>query len=691
MRNAFAGVLVSVVVGFACAGWAATYYVDQKRGNDAQTGSEDAPWQTLARGAKDLKPGDTLIVREGIYREQVRPPKGDQGTPVTLKAARGERVVISGADIVSGWRKATAEDVGGPHPHLDKLFVADVNWIPPRYIASGELRLYEKGALLRCARTPDEGWWSITKGLSLTEFTDEVHLTQTEPSAWDGWTVAILEQAGGSVQHIEVKSFDPQTHKIELARPYSAYRQKIDETRDRYYVENHPSTLDGPGQFVFKKLDEKTVRLIVWPSRPGADGKPEIEIPRRTNLIYLPHAAHLVIDGFEVRHSDGHGIGMSTGGSPVNVVITNCYIHDNRDYGIEMRQPVSCAIMRNVIRNNSHGIALSGSRDCLIEENDIGWNYVDGIVGPGGTRNLTIRRNWIHDHFLWGHPDNIQFWSDVEGVTLQDNVMVNAGQTMMSAEMRNTRLIHNIWLGSRAISMICGGDGWEIVGNTVCATGPAPTNLNGKRFVLTHNIFCPLHGIVLYGIPDPDTFSADYNLLWPGDSYRGALVFKGAWKDAATSLDAIRSKFNLEAHGIVADPEFRNAARFFAVTDYRRVVECTQSKLILEKGSASMFSVGDNVEVDFDGKVRKVTEVGPDYICIQPPLSAPPDTIQTVANWKEKTDFKWDLRLTDTSPAKGKGEGGKDIGCGLNIQAYVAGDFDGDGKRDLPEIPSEDR
>ena len=58
-----------------------------------------------------------------------------------------------------------------------------------------------------------------------------------------------------------------------------------------------------------------------------------------------------------------------------------------------------------------------------------------------------------------------------------------------------------------------------------------------------------------------------------------------------------------------------------------------------------------------------------------------------IVNWKDKTEFKWDLRLADDSPGKGMGDKGQDVGSNIDIQAYMRGDFDGDGKRDLPELP----
>jgi len=674
--TAFALILVMQVAA------AATYHVDANNPNaaDSNAGTEDHPFKTIGAAAKMVQPGDTVLIKEGTYRESLRlKPPGDSNQPITFRAAPGARAILSGADLLDGWKKCQATEVGA-HPHADKLFMLDLDWIP--------ISLYEGFQQMTLARTPDVGWWGISEGLSLSEFTDTTNLTQKDPLAWSGWTVAILEQAGGGTAHIAVKAFDPATNKITLESDYSRFRKKIDEKRDRYYMENHLAALDGPGQYVFQKT-ATGCRLFVWPSKPGDNGLPRIQAPVRDNIISLTKQSNLVIDGLEICLSKNYGLGMGTAGSPVNVTIQNCHIHHNEGYGIEMRKPVKCLIRRNIIRENSHGIVMGGSQDTVIEENDIGFNRVDGICAPYGTRNLLIQRNYIHDHYLWGHPDNIQFWSDVGGVVIRDNVMVNSGQIMMSDGMKNTKLINNIWLGSRAIALIAGGDGWEITGNTVCASGPMPTNLNAKNITLIGNIIAPLHAGPLYGMSDPETFLADHNLLWAGPDYSKALVIKGAWKASAASIDEIREKFGQEAHGLVVDPKLRNVPRLFAVTDYARVPACTTSRFIFRGSDAGMFAVGDHVELDFDGVPRKVVEVGSDFIVVDKPLPMPPIAMQTIANWGDRTDYRWDVRPAEGSPALKAGPDGRDIGSNLVIQDYIKGDFNGDGKRDLVELPKD--
>ena len=54
---------------------AATYHVDQgvPTAADANPGTEAAPWKTIGRAAaaEELKPGDTVLIHTGVYREHV--------------------------------------------------------------------------------------------------------------------------------------------------------------------------------------------------------------------------------------------------------------------------------------------------------------------------------------------------------------------------------------------------------------------------------------------------------------------------------------------------------------------------------------------------------------------------------------------------------------------------------------------
>ena len=82
-----------------------TYYVSAD-GNNSNSGTISAPLQSIGTALTKVVPGDTVIVRGGVYYEQVTLSKsGLAGKNITIKAYSGERPVIDGSHItVSGWQ-----------------------------------------------------------------------------------------------------------------------------------------------------------------------------------------------------------------------------------------------------------------------------------------------------------------------------------------------------------------------------------------------------------------------------------------------------------------------------------------------------------------------------------------------------------------------------------------------------------
>ncbi|GID29332.1 right-handed parallel beta-helix repeat-containing protein [Paractinoplanes brasiliensis] len=74
-------------------------------GSDADPGSKDQPFRTINRAAALARPGDTVIVHAGEYREWVKPRRGglSDARRITYQAAEGEHVVIKGSERITGW------------------------------------------------------------------------------------------------------------------------------------------------------------------------------------------------------------------------------------------------------------------------------------------------------------------------------------------------------------------------------------------------------------------------------------------------------------------------------------------------------------------------------------------------------------------------------------------------------------
>ncbi len=80
------------------------YYVDPRHpaaSDEPAWGYPGVPLASLAKACAIAQPGETIVLRGGVYRE-VLGPKNDG---VTVRAMKGEKVTISGADLIEGWKR----------------------------------------------------------------------------------------------------------------------------------------------------------------------------------------------------------------------------------------------------------------------------------------------------------------------------------------------------------------------------------------------------------------------------------------------------------------------------------------------------------------------------------------------------------------------------------------------------------
>lgn len=90
-----------------------TLYVDTVKGSDSNPGTQQLPFKTIAVGAAAATTnnqagiGTKVVVNPGTYRESVTMMHSGKSTslPITIQAAQPGTVIVSGADIVGGWKQ----------------------------------------------------------------------------------------------------------------------------------------------------------------------------------------------------------------------------------------------------------------------------------------------------------------------------------------------------------------------------------------------------------------------------------------------------------------------------------------------------------------------------------------------------------------------------------------------------------
>lgn len=99
-----------ILLTFSGLAQAATYYVSPI-GSDSYNGTSlSTPFQTIQRAANVVNPGDTVYVRSGVYREQVKlASSGTLHQRITFQAYADEQPIIDGSKPVGSWTQYSGQ------------------------------------------------------------------------------------------------------------------------------------------------------------------------------------------------------------------------------------------------------------------------------------------------------------------------------------------------------------------------------------------------------------------------------------------------------------------------------------------------------------------------------------------------------------------------------------------------------
>jgi len=108
-------------------------------GNDAASGTAQAPFKTLAKAASLLRSGDTCLLHGGVYRETFRPSvSGTPTSPIVLAGAPGETAILSGCDSIGNWTMRSDSIWFAPAPlPVSQLFQDQMPMPEARFPNSG--------------------------------------------------------------------------------------------------------------------------------------------------------------------------------------------------------------------------------------------------------------------------------------------------------------------------------------------------------------------------------------------------------------------------------------------------------------------------------------------------------------------------------------------------------------------------
>ncbi len=438
-------------------------YVVSVDGDDAASGETGAPLKTISRAAELAVPGDTILVKPGIYRERVSPPRGgEEGKPITYRGEKLGKVFIRGSEI----------------------------WKPK----------WEKHSEAVVFAVPDEKMCN-----------DDVYLDSANP-----FRVALASTPYARDGKPEVERYQRGNEKLVYTcgqvivngRPWEQ-RPFLSEVETRAQT----WTFDG-----------ETGRLYVNFGAIEPD-KQLIEIAARRR-VFAPHTlglGHIVVEGFVIEHCGNQyptnfwqtmkwaqAGAMGLRGGHHWVVRNNIFRHANtvaldvgqngRNNERETVRAEGPAGSDNVIEKNyflengSAAIIGSGTTRLIVRDNVILRNNTLGFVGPKRYEHAGIKFHYINDgliehNYVADNPRCEGIWLDNQfpGTRVTRNVVLNNGARGIFLEMSDYKwdkvlVDHNISIGNDIQFYVHDASGSTVMHN-LFANSPADAKYGQGAYI----------------------------------------------------------------------------------------------------------------------------------------------------------------------------------------------------------------
>ncbi len=487
--------------------WATVYHVAQNgAASDDNPGTEEAPWRTISRALGTVQPGDTVLIHAGTYREWVAPQvSGTATAPITFAGAPGEEVVLTGADLVTGWERQEGPDPVYRHsPWTARFAVSRDAEGNPIYHHPGDDRHRLIG---RCEQVIVDG-----------RLLDQV-LTREEmrPASF----FADLEGQGLYVW-LEDGS-DPAAHTMEASTRQwvFGYNPWSGQGRADYihlanvtirYAANHAQRgalwVGGDGWQLDNIVVEWTngcgvgigfrgcqVNNLVSRNngQMGMGGNPESAYLQHVKLLdnnrkgfdagweaggmKFAFARDTILSDFEAARNNGPGIWFDIDNR--GCVIRDSVCHDNAGHGIFIEISGGFLITNNLCYRNgtggswgSAGICVGESEDCLIEHNTCVENPNGLAIREQGPRDFEGRfgrpcsyrvRNFVAQFNICAYNAEYQFglWSDNSFFGPHPSPEVGLQGTPLDPAAANLRLDYNCYFAADGQGMILWGVPWR--------------------------------------------------------------------------------------------------------------------------------------------------------------------------------------------------------------------------------------
>ncbi len=358
--------------------WATTYYVDANNpsARDTNPGTQAQPWKTIGKATGLLKPGDTVLVKAGVYRELVILSKSGTATqPITIAAFPGDegKAIINAAQTVTRWRKCTGPEDCSGNPNWSHIYWADVASAvashPDQDFAVRQV--FQHGERLPRSRYPDTRWsYPTTVKDPKTTFSDS---TLSKPTGYFNGAVCHIKTQMWRLDQIPIASSSGSTIVLAESPWYDI------STWFGYYITSIVGEINAEGEWAY---DAVRKRLYLWPRGEVAN---KVEFTYQKNCLRTNDGvSYNIVRGLTMRYAYEHAVWVCRAN---NITLEDNMIEYAWRYGIELSSTWAPCNDNQILRNT---IRYSGSRAMNVSEAALRCNiegnyvYATGVEHFGG-------------------------------------------------------------------------------------------------------------------------------------------------------------------------------------------------------------------------------------------------------------------------------------------------------------------
>ncbi len=487
-------------------------------GSDRNPGTKEQPMKTLLmalRKARELrrlddpavKEGVHIILRGGVYRLYesvlIRPEdSGSESSPTLIRAAAGEKPVLSGGIIAGNWEKVMDNIERLPQAAQAKVWATDIPTIWGEKINFRQL--WVNGRKADRASSFDDGELDrIIKSDSLKEEmwipVPEIPLqnsVQLEFIILQWWTIANLRVKTFDITGDKARlTFHQPESRVEFEHPWP---MPVDDSADIYMADdkypfcgNSPfffantiELLNQPGEWC---RDPVTGKIYYWPREDEDMSEAEVVIPFLETIIRIEGSldnpvSNIVFQGLGFEHTTwmrpseaGHvpvqdgmyfidAYKLKVPGTPGNETLENQGWLGRQSAGVSVRGAGHIRFERCIFRHMSAtGLDLiSGTSNINVE------GCVFSDIGGSGVRIGFYGDMSIEDHIPY---DPLDFREVCRHVRITNNLITDCSNEYWGCDGINVGFAHDINIEHNEVSHLNNSGisvGWGWTGTINC-------------------------------------------------------------------------------------------------------------------------------------------------------------------------------------------------------------------------------